>query len=139
MSGKEPERTAGEAWMDRMGEANDLRRRRHKRFGRSGSVSMRRMVSGPTLTGDLFDVSVGGCLVWTDDEHPFALSELIEIGLNAQPLVMRVMGTVRYQCEQGRLLGIEFWRLSQKETWDLQQFMRVLQANADAENRLSAR
>ena len=64
-------------------------------------------------------------------------SELIEVKLQSDPLTLRVMGSVRHTSEAGRLLGIEFQRLSIKDGLELEQLILVMQAAADRENALA--
>ncbi len=109
-------------------------RRKHKRFGQSGAVTMRRIASGPHLTGALFEISTGGCLIWTDWLTPFEPAELIEVRLQVGPLGLRVMGDIRHVSEEGRLLGVEFHRLAEKQLLDLQHFILELEASMEREN-----
>jgi len=114
-----------------------IRRRKAKRYGQGGAVTLRRAVSAPALNGSLFDLSSGGCLVWADRSTRFDPAELIEIKLQSDSLIFRVMGSVRHISEKGRLLGIEFQRLGAKDTRDLELFITQLQAAADRENGLA--
>jgi c-di-GMP-binding flagellar brake protein YcgR len=107
-----------------------IRRRKTRRYGQSGSVTIRRSVSLPQLTGSLFDLSLGGCLVWADRVCQFDPSEFLEMNLRCGELGFRVMGSVRHSSERGRLLGIEFQRLSPRDSEELGRFIEELQAAA---------
>ncbi len=107
-----------------------IRRRKAQRFGQSGSVTIRRAVSAPHVTGSLFDLSAGGCLVWADRVCSFDPSEFLEMHLRCGELTFRVMGSVRHTSEKGRLLGIEFERLTPRDEAELQRFIEELQAAA---------
>jgi len=115
-----------------------VRRRTAKRYGKSGSVALRRVVSAPLLTGSLFDLSTGGCLIWLDCECAFEAAELIEVKLQTDDVTFRVMGSVRHSGEDDRLIGVEFLDLPVKEKQELDRFVARLQASADAENALAA-
>jgi c-di-GMP-binding flagellar brake protein YcgR len=124
MTSNEPDETA------------ELRRRRHKRYGHNGTITLCRIPTGPVVLGDLFDLSAGGCLVWTETAVRFNPSDIIEVKLQAGYLVFRVMGSVRYTSEAGRLLGVEFQHLGLKESVALDHFIHELEAAADLENSL---
>jgi c-di-GMP-binding flagellar brake protein YcgR len=110
-----------------MDNATVIRRRKTRRYGQSGSVTIRPAISAPLLTGSLFDLSAGGCLVWADRICSFDPSEFLEMNLHCGELTFRVMGSVRHVSEKGRLLGIEFQRLSPRDAAELDQFIRELQ------------
>jgi len=107
-----------------------IRRRKTRRYGQSGSVTIRHAVSAPPLTGSLFDLSSGGCLVWVDRVCSFDPAEFLELTLRCGELTFRVMGSVRHITERGRLLGIEFERLSPRDAFELERFIEKLQAAA---------
>ena len=107
-----------------------IRRRKAMRYGQSGSVTIRRAVSLPPVTGSLFDLSSGGCLIWMDRVCQFDPSEFLEINLRCGKLTFRVMSSVRHVSEKGRLLGIEFQRLSAPDAAELERFIQTLQAAA---------
>jgi c-di-GMP-binding flagellar brake protein YcgR len=111
----------------------EIRRRRHQRYGQSGSITIRRAISGPSLSGFLFDISVGGCLVWMSRSVFFNPADVIELRLQADTLSFRVMGYVRNTGEGGRQLGIEFHRLSPQDERNLEDFIARLQACAERE------
>ena len=110
-----------------------LRRRRHKRYGQNGVVTVRLALSGPGLSGSLFDISIGGCLVWMDHEVPFSSTDIVEVRLQCDSLNFRVLGSLRHTGDHSRILGLEFHRLSSKDTADLSDFIDRLQAAADRE------
>jgi c-di-GMP-binding flagellar brake protein YcgR len=114
-----------------------LERRKHKRFGINGDVTVRRVISGPSIKGSLFDLSLGGCLIWIDTDVDFTPVDIIEVRLQCGPLAFRVLGAIRNTSEHGRILGIEFHRLSPSDTIDLTAFIANLQASAQRENRSS--
>jgi c-di-GMP-binding flagellar brake protein YcgR len=107
-----------------------IRRRKARRYGQSGSVTIRRAISAPLLTGSLFDLSTGGCLVWADRVCSFDASEFLEMTLHCGDLAFRVMGSVRHISERGRLLGVEFQRLTARDAAQLERFIQELQAAA---------
>jgi c-di-GMP-binding flagellar brake protein YcgR len=107
-----------------------IRRRKAMRYGQSGSVTIRRAVSLPPITGSLFDLSAGGCLVWADCVCSFDPAEYLEMNLHCGDLTFRVMGSVRHTSEKGRLLGIEFQRMIPRDAAELQQFIQELRAAA---------
>ncbi len=110
-----------------------LRRRRHNRYGQSGVVNVRLALSGPSLSGSLFDISVGGCLVWMDQEVQFSSTDVVEVRLQCETLGFRVLGLVRHTGDQSRILGIEFHRLNVTDTAALCDFIGRLEAAADQE------
>ena len=122
--------------IDQLETTAEVRRRRHKRYGQNGHVTMRRVITGPNLEGDLFDISLGGCLIWLDIPVRFQASDFVEVKLQAGPLTLRVMGSVRYTSEAGRILGIEFQRLPINETVALGEFVQDLEAAAALESAL---
>jgi c-di-GMP-binding flagellar brake protein YcgR len=107
-----------------------IRRRKAMRYGQSGLVTIRRARSLPPVTGSLFDLSAGGCLVWADAICSFDPSEFLEMNLRCGVLTFRVMGSVRHISEGGRLLGIEFQRMIPRDAAELQLFIQELQAAA---------
>ena len=111
-----------------------LERRKHKRFGISGKVTVRRVLSGSGIKGSLFDLSVGGCLIWIGADVDCTPLDMIEVRLHCRPLAFRVLGAIRNTSEHGRILGIEFHRLSPRDAIDLAAFIASLQAAADREN-----
>lgn len=111
-----------------------IRRRKTKRYGKSGAVTLRRAISAPLITGSLFDLSMGGCLIWVDQCCQIDASELIEVKLQSEKLTFRVMGSVRHTSEAGRLLGIQFHRLGVKDALELEQIILQIQAAASQEN-----
>ncbi len=113
-----------------MGNVKVIRRRKARRFGQSGSVTIRRAVSLPPVTGSLFDLSQGGCLIWADRICHFDPSEFLEINLRCGDSTFRVMGSVRHISERGRLLGVEFQRLSPRDAAELDRFLSELQQAA---------
>jgi hypothetical protein len=115
---------------DFMDENGDPRRRRHPRFGKRGTATLRRAVSEPACTGSLFDLSLGGCLIWLDAPLPFNPADLLEIKLETESLSLRLMGSMRYTEEDGRLLGMEFQPLLTRECADLEAFLVTLEAAA---------
>ena len=104
-----------------------IRRRKARRYGQSGSVTIRRAISLPPLTGSLFDLSTGGCLIWADRVCHFDPAEFLEMNFLCGELTFRVMGSVRHTSEKGRLLGIEFQRLAPQDAAELERFIRRLQ------------
>jgi hypothetical protein len=58
-----------------------IRRRKSKRYGQGGAVTVRRGRTTRPITGSLFDLSTGGCLIWADWFCDFHSTELIEIKL----------------------------------------------------------
>ena len=110
-----------------------LRRRKYRRYGQSGVITVRLALSGPTLCGSLFDISIGGCLVWMESEVPFTSTDIVEVRLQCDSLSFRVLGSVRHQGDHARILGIEFHRLNPKITTDLSDFIDRLEAAADRE------
>jgi c-di-GMP-binding flagellar brake protein YcgR len=115
-----------------------IRRRKARRFGQSGSITIRQAVSAPLLTGSLFDLSDGGCLIWADRVCSFDPAEFLEMHLRCGELTFRVMGSVRHTSEKGRLLGIEFQRLSPRDAAELTRFIQELQRAALAAEALAA-
>lgn len=104
-----------------------IRRRKARRYAQSGSITIRRTLSLPPLNGSLFDLSAGGCLVWADRACLFDPSEFLELNLRCGEVTFRVMGSVRHISEKGRLLGIEFQRLSPRDAAELEAFIEQLQ------------
>lgn len=107
-----------------------LRRRRSQRYGKNGIVHVRLAMSGPTLTGSLFDIGIGGCLVWMDTDFPFNSNDIVEIRLTCDALSLRVLGAVRHTSDEARTLGIEFHRLNPKLSAELADFLEKLEASA---------
>jgi c-di-GMP-binding flagellar brake protein YcgR len=107
-----------------------IRRRKARRYGQSGSVTIRPAISAPLITGSLFDLSTGGCLVWADRVCTFDPSQFLEMTLHCGNLAFRVMGSVRHVSEKGRLLGVEFQRLTPRDAAELERFIHELQAAA---------
>ncbi len=120
--------------IDQLETTAEIRRRRHKRYGQNGHVTLRRVITGPNLEGDLFDISLGGCLIWLETPVRFQPHDLIEVKLQSGSLILRVMGSVRYTSEAGRILGIEFQRLPIQETVALEAFIQELEAAAALES-----
>ena len=110
-----------------------LRRRKNKRYGIGGVVTVRFALSGPALCGSLFDISVGGCLVWMESEVLFTSTDIVEVSLQCDSLSFRVLGSVRHKGDDTRILGIQFHRLNPKDTADLSDFIDRLQAAAERE------
>ena len=111
----------------------ELGRRRHPRYGQSGSVQLRRMVTGPVFSGTLFEIAAGGCLVWMDDEMEADPADVVELRLSCGTEHFRVLGTIRYTEENGRLLGVAFERLNTGDRLSLEILTRRLQAAESAE------
>ncbi len=110
-----------------------LGRRRHPRYGQSGSVQLRRMVTGPVFHGTLFEIAQGGCLVWMDAVIEADPADVVELRLSCGSETFRVLGTIRYLEEDGRLLGIAFERLTAGDLLSLDILMRRLQVAENAE------
>jgi c-di-GMP-binding flagellar brake protein YcgR len=115
-----------------------IRRRSAKRYGKNGSVTLRRDVNSLVITGSLFDLSTGGCLVWLDWPVIFTPTEFVEVKLQTDDVTFRLMGTIRHTSEEDRLIGVEFLRIPQKEREYLEQFIVALLASVDQEEELSA-
>jgi len=121
-----------------MPEIIPIRRRMARRYGKNGSITLRRVVSAPVITGSLFDLSLGGCLIWLDWEATFDPSEMIEVRLQTDDVTLRVMGSVRHTAEENRLIGVEFVHLPAQDARDLEQFIAKLETAADREALLTA-
>ena len=124
--------------MNKVARGSTIRRRKAMRYGQSGSVTIRQAVSLTPVTGSLFDLSAGGCLVWADVVCSFDPSDYLEMSLHCGDMTFRVMGSVRHTSEEGRLLGIEFQRMIPRDAAGLQQFIQKLQAAALREQTLSS-
>jgi c-di-GMP-binding flagellar brake protein YcgR len=107
-------------------ETSALRQRRFKRYGVIGSVTLRRKITGPPLIGTAYDLSLGGCLLWTGDQTAIHAADMIEVTLSCRSLSFRSLGHVSYTSEEGRLLGIEFHRLNSQASSDLAAFIADL-------------
>lgn len=110
-----------------------VRRRRHKRYGQNGSITLRRSDTELLFAGDLFDISIGGCLIWMETPTRFLTSDRVELKLKTGSLSLRVFGSVRYASASGRILGVEYQRLSLVESVALDHFIRELEAAAARE------
>ncbi len=116
----------------RRGQQSSLRRRRHQRYGQNGLITVRLALSGPTLSGSIFDISVAGCLAWMDAEVPFQSTDIVEVRLEAASLSFRVLASIRHTSDHARILGLEFHRLNPKDTAELNAFIEKLEALAES-------
>jgi c-di-GMP-binding flagellar brake protein YcgR len=91
-------------------------RRRSDRFERNAEISIRHEKSGPVLPGSLVDLSTGGCSLRLDQPETFTGADVIEVRLDANLQSFRMLGWVRHIGDQGRLLGVEFHRLGERES-----------------------
>jgi c-di-GMP-binding flagellar brake protein YcgR len=114
-----------------------IRRRTSRRYGKNGTVAIRRVVTEPHITGSLFDLSVGGALIWLDDKLDITPPEYVEVKLQTDNASFRLMGTIRHISEANRLIGVEFLKLPVKESEELARFIAALEAAAAIENSTS--
>jgi hypothetical protein len=110
-----------------------LRRRRHKRYGQRGTISLRWIVSGPRVSGSTFDLSAKGALIWLNKPVFFDPAEVVEVRLQLDALSFRALGFVRHTSEEGHLLGVEFHRLNPQDAAELDEFIKALDAQTDLE------
>jgi c-di-GMP-binding flagellar brake protein YcgR len=115
------------ASFDFMDEQGEPRYRQHRRFGKRGTAALRRALAAPPQIGSLFDLSLGGCLIWLETATVFLLGDLIEVKLQIDDLALRLMATVRYTGEEGRVVGLEFEAMSLQKGQQLTQFVSALQ------------
>jgi len=111
-----------------------LRRRKHKRYGQRGTIALRWIVSGPLISGETFDLSAKGALIWLNKPIFFDPAEVVEVRLQLDALSFRALGFVRHTSEEGHLLGVEFHRLNEQDTAELAEFIKALDAATKLEN-----
>jgi hypothetical protein len=102
-------------------------RRRHKRYGKRGTISLRWIVSGPVVSGSTFDLSAKGALIWLDQPTFFDPAEVVEVRVQLDSLSFRALGFVRHTSEEGHLLGVEFHRLNPRDSEELDAFIKALE------------
>jgi hypothetical protein len=108
-------------------------RRRFPRYENHGEITIRRVLSGPNLTGTLRDLSLQGCLIGLDQPVQLNPSDVIELKLRTNPLAFRVMGFVRHASQDGRIAGLEFHRVGEKDAIELASFIANLQGTSGSE------
>jgi hypothetical protein len=80
--------------------------------------------SGPSIAATLLDIGAKGCLLAVAESLPVSVSEVIEVRLDLNSLVLRVLGFVRHADEAACTVGIEFHCLSEEERCDLESFVQ---------------
>jgi hypothetical protein len=99
--------------------------RRHLRIRYdTASVTVRYVKSGPSIPAKLLDIGERGCRLAVAESLPVSVSEVIEVRLDLNSLVLRVLGFVRHADEAARAVGIEFHCLSAADQCDLESFVR---------------
>jgi len=102
----------------------DAGSRRHLRVPYAGgTAAVRCSKSGPTISGSLIDISVSGCLVSMPEPLEVTSDQMIEVRLDLTHLAVRVMGFVRHMNRANNAVGIEFYKLSEKDRADLEEFV----------------
>ncbi len=117
-----------------MDEHGEPRWRRHQRFGKRGTATLRRALSAPINIGSLFDLSLGGCLIWLETATVFDLADPIEVKLSIDNLTLRVMASIRYTGEENRVVGLAFEPMSRQKSEHLACFVSALQATEAADD-----
>ena len=89
----------------------------------AGTVSVRCSKSGPIITGSLIDVSISGCLVAMSEPLHVTSDQMIEVCLDLTHFTVRAMSFVRHLKRADKAVGIEFYKLSEKDRSELEAFI----------------
>ncbi len=115
-----------------MREQDLFERRKHPRYEHYAEITLRQAVTGPHLTGNLRDISFEGCLIQVDAPIKLRLSDVIELKVRSSPSAVRLMGFVRHTSEDGSIAGLEFFRIGERDSHNLNDFLSALAARPDS-------
>lgn len=79
--------------------------------------------SSPFVSGVLIDISISGCLIRTAEPLTVGPEDVIELRIDLNSLVFRVLGFVRHASKGSHTLGIEFHHMSDQNRSDLEIFI----------------
>ena len=115
-----------------MREQDLYERRKHPRYQHQAEITLRQAVTGPHLTGTLRDISLEGCLIQVDAPIKLRLSDVIELKVRSSPSAVRLMGFVRHTSEDGCIAGLEFFRIGERDSQNLNNFLSTLAPRSDS-------
>ncbi|HZB88405.1 MAG TPA: PilZ domain-containing protein [Terracidiphilus sp.] len=113
------------------GQANiQANRRAHPRHPVETSVLLHMIDVGARLSGRVLNLSLGGCLIRTDDSFPTGIFRKIEAEFSVDGIPFRLPG-VTQNIRERRFVGIRFLNLSDRKQEQLLRLMREIeQSNA---------
>jgi hypothetical protein len=110
-----------------------IERRTSKRYGQSGEVRIVRQGTDIARSGQILDLSLGGCLVRVGDPSPFKKGMAVEVSIHLALVTFRAIATVRRVSEDPPDIGICFADIGRRARSELLDLMVELEAVEAAE------